>query len=88
MPLPPTSLDLSSDSQKLNNEETEILCTNHATDVRPKKFTQGELNDLIRDLNPSKQSSPVLGSRLQNENLLAARITFSWYRYQEKEFTK
>ena len=54
VPLPPTSLDLSSDSQELSNDETVILYTNHATDVGPKKFTQDELNDLIRDLNPSK----------------------------------
>ena len=35
VPLPPTSLDLSSDSQELSNDETIILYTNHATDVGP-----------------------------------------------------
>ncbi|GBM59199.1 hypothetical protein AVEN_171251-1 [Araneus ventricosus] len=37
----------------------------------PKPFTHSELNDLVRDLNFPKDSSEVLGSRLEEKNLLA-----------------
>ena len=33
----------------------------------PKLFTQGELSDLIRDLNLSKQASELLASRLKEK---------------------
>ena len=36
----------------------------------PQLFSQGELNDLTRDLNLSKESSKFLASRLKEKNLL------------------
>ena len=36
-----------------------------------KKFDQAELNDLARDLGLSKKSSEILGSRLDEKNLLS-----------------
>ncbi|KAJ8704316.1 hypothetical protein PYW08_013040 [Mythimna loreyi] len=38
--------------------------------TEPKPFTQKELNDLIRDLELSKESAEVLASRLKEKNLL------------------
>ena len=35
----------------------------------PQLFSQGELNDLIRDFNLSKESSELLASRLKEKNL-------------------
>lgn len=54
-------------------------------DKSPKLFTQGELNDLVRDLNLTKDAAEVLGSRLKSKNLLAPGVAFSWYRHREQE---
>ena len=53
---------------------------------RPVPLTQVDLNDLTRDLNLSKESSQLLGSRLREKNLLAPETTFYWYREREWEF--
>lgn len=39
-------------------------------EAAPKKFTQQELNDLVRDLRLPKDSSELLASRLKEKNLL------------------
>jgi len=36
----------------------------------PYLLTQGDLNDIIRDLNQSKKQAELLGSRLKGWNLL------------------
>ncbi|KAK3890481.1 hypothetical protein Pcinc_005561 [Petrolisthes cinctipes] len=41
---------------------------------------QVELNDLTRDLNLSKESAQLLGSRIREKCLLAPETTFYWYR--------
>lgn len=55
---------------------------------QPLPLEQGELNDLTRDLNLSKDSAQLLGSRLREKRLLAPTTTFYWYRQREAEFTK
>ncbi|XP_076804583.1 uncharacterized protein LOC143448650 [Clavelina lepadiformis] len=55
---------------------------------QPKPLTQPELNDLTRDLNLTKESAQLLGSRLRENNLLAPCTTYFWYRYRDKEFRK
>jgi len=51
----------------------------------PKQLTQQESNDLIRDLNLSKQGSELLASRLKEKNCLQpdAKITYNWNRKTE-----
>ncbi|XP_076814257.1 uncharacterized protein LOC143460567 [Clavelina lepadiformis] len=51
---------------------------------QPKPLTQLELNDLTRDLNLTKESAQLLGSRLRENNLLAPCTTYFWYRYEDK----
>lgn len=51
----------------------------------PHIITQGELNDLIRDLDLGKNKSELLGSRLQQWNLLAPDVKISWYRARQKD---
>jgi hypothetical protein len=46
------------------------------------------LNDLIRELQLTKEKSELLGSRLREKNMLTSGIKFSWYRNWEKEFRK
>ena len=48
------------------------------------KFNQPELNDLIRDLNLSKESSELLASRLKEKNLLDSETKVTFYRNREK----
>jgi hypothetical protein len=50
------------------------------------KFTQSELNDVIRELHLTIEKSELLGSRLREKNMLASGVKFSWYRNREKEF--
>ena len=49
---------------------------------------QAELNDLIRDLGLSKESSQLLGSRLKEKHLLSKTTTFAWYRHRDAKFRK
>lgn len=84
VPIPPanwTNVNTSS------SEEDAYLEQEHASDVdpsynpdnprEPHLIKQSELNDLVRDLGLSKQQSELLGSRLQEWNLLAkgAKVT-------------
>jgi hypothetical protein len=56
----------------------------HQYDRTIDKFTQSELNDLITELQLTKEKS----SRLREKNMLAFGVKFSWYRKREKEFQK
>jgi hypothetical protein len=60
----------------------------HQYDRPIDKFTQSELNDLIRELRLTKEKSELLGSRLREKNMLASGVKFYWYRNREKEFRK
>ncbi|GFV17982.1 ras-related protein Rab-28 [Trichonephila clavipes] len=52
----------------------------------PELFSQSDLNDLVRDLGLPKDTAEVLGSRLKERHLLNSSVSFSWYRFREKEF--
>jgi hypothetical protein len=60
----------------------------HQYDRPIDKFTQSELNDLIRELQLTKEKIELLGSMLREKNMLACGVKFSWYRNREKEFRK
>ena len=47
------------------------------------KFTQGELSDLVRDLNLSKEQAEVLASRLKEKNTLSDGTKVTFYRNRE-----
>ena len=49
-------------------------------------FSQGELNNLTRDLNLSKESSELLASRLKEENLLQPGTLITFYRKRHIDF--
>ena len=77
-----SSLDASSSSQKYSDPG---LFAN----IEPTVFeTQGELNDLVRDLNLSKDQSELLASRLNEKNLLGEEVNISFYRNRHIEFLK
>jgi len=63
------------DSVSSNSEEQQPSASRHAdylpsTDSSNRKITEGELNDLIRDLELPKNKAERLASRLQQWNLL------------------
>lgn len=43
--------------------------------LKPRLFTQAELNDLIRDLGLTKETAELLGSKLQEYHLLEPEIS-------------
>ena len=51
----------------------------------PKLFSQSELNNLVRDLSLSKESSELLASRLKEKNLLLPGARISFYRTKESK---
>ncbi|KAL4719083.1 hypothetical protein ACJJTC_002119 [Scirpophaga incertulas] len=53
----------------------------------PHLIQQNELNDLARDLGLSKQQSELLGSRLQERNLLAQGTTITFFRKRNANFS-
>lgn len=87
VPEPDVNMDLSSDpesSDAANADESGAY--EPAEGDRPVPLSQAELNDLTRDLNLSKESAQLLGSRLRERRLLAPGTTFYWYRDREKDF--
>lgn len=49
-------------------------------------FNQEKLNDLVRDMNLTKQDAELLGSRLREEQCLTPQTSFSWYRNRDEEY--
>lgn len=52
------------------------------------KFSQAELNDVIRDAGLSKSQAEILASRLQEKKLLSKRTKVTFYRDRDKNFRK
>ncbi|GFV20683.1 uncharacterized protein TNCV_777281 [Trichonephila clavipes] len=87
IPLPPDTLDNILDDLKQtsyissNSDGGYYLGTND-----PELFSQSDLNNLVRDLSLPKDTAEVLGSRFKERHLLNSGVSFSWYRFREKEF--
>lgn len=89
VPEPDVTMESSSDPEFSDTTDTaEFGAYKPEEDDRPVPLTQAELNDLTRDLNLSKESAQLLGSRLREKRLLAPGTTFYWYRDREREFRK
>ena len=76
------STDVSS-SESQSEEKSEYECSE---DERIKRFSQENLNDLVRDLDLRKVTAVLLGSQLKSRNLLEYKVTFAWYKHREKEY--
>lgn len=95
MPVPdaPASFSLESDDEE---EECETYgpepSVSHDPDFLPTSScephltTQGELNDLVRVLELPKNKAELLGSRLQQWNLLAGDVRVSMFCDRQKDF--
>ena len=47
---------------------------------KPKPFSQGQLNDLVRDLGLTKESSEILASRLDEHGILDSETKITFHR--------
>ena len=95
VPIPPVNKDLlsSSDEEMPSSGDTaesisleDIESTYSATSGNePHWLTQENLNDLARDLYPSKQQSELLASRLKQWNLVQEDVRITSFRNRNKD---
>jgi hypothetical protein len=80
VPSPPYNLSGESENSSFQSHTEEMYFQPHQYDRPIDKFTQSELNDLIRELQLTKEKSQLLGSTPREKNILASGVKFSWYR--------
>jgi hypothetical protein len=78
-----TLKDAYTNSSDSGGDDDEFQC--HTESQSPQLFTQSELKN--EDLGLPKEKAEFLGSRLREQNLLAAGTSMCWYRSTEQEFT-
>lgn len=93
VPKPPSILEefALSEEEILDEDEPSTSsdpCFNPSHKATPHLIQQKELNDIVRDLNLTKWQAEVLGSRLQQWNLLAPDTRISLYRKRHEKFSK
>ncbi|KYN11115.1 hypothetical protein ALC57_16739 [Trachymyrmex cornetzi] len=74
--------------EQASNEDNNVMYDLDSLETTPRLYDQAALNDLVRDLDLSKEKAELLGSRLKKRNLLLPKTSFSWYRSREKEFSR
>lgn len=78
----PLEQDIEGPSSSQNDADFEGMSN------EPKCFSQNELDDLVRDLNLSKQASELLASRLKEKKLLSSDTKISFYRERDTELRR
>jgi len=93
VPKPPTNMTLgdseSSDEdvgQANKNVDCDPTFAGVCSSSEPHLLTQGEPNDIVRDLNLSKKQAEILGSMLKGWNLLRQDTKVCFYRGRHEEF--
>jgi hypothetical protein len=69
IPKPPANVNMDDEDSAIDEadlEQVEASCSSS----EPNLLTQGDLNDLVRNLNLSKKGAEILASRLKGWNLL------------------
>ena len=90
VPTPPQHYELEVENEdSVEEEEPNKPSTSHDPDFgikddTPHRLSQAELSDLIRDLDLSKEKAELLGSRLQQWNLLERDVRVSHYRERQR----
>ena len=82
-----SSLSLSS-GESADDSDEDVSTYKSDNTKEPMKFDQGSLNDLVRDLGLSKESSELLASRLRERNLLLPETRVTFYRTRDKSFRR
>ena len=72
------AMDDTDSSNSSISSSSSITAARSSLSAKPKPFSQGQLNDLVRDLGLSKKSSEILASRLGEHGILdsGTKITF------------
>ncbi|UYV74282.1 hypothetical protein LAZ67_11002855 [Cordylochernes scorpioides] len=70
VPQPPENVIFSDDDSDRRGQQSDDTKFEVGASSEPHLLTQGDLNDLVRDLDLSKKQSELLGSRLKDWNLL------------------
>lgn len=79
--------DLGSDSENLECASDREYIPEF-TSSEPQRFTQHELNDLIRDLSLPKDKAELLASRLREKHLVEEDVRICHYRKRTKYLEK
>ena len=72
-----------SNSSCSNFSSTSIAAEASSLSTNPKTFSQGQLNDLVRDLNLSKESSELLAFRFGEHGVLDSGAKITFYRNRD-----
>ena len=87
------SEDVGSDQEQETADETQEILSifgdpSYETpqSLNPQQFSQPESNDLVRDLDLSKNAAEVLASKLQEKNQLSHTTELSYFRNREQAF--
>ena len=71
------------DSSCSNYSSTSIAAEASSLSTNPKPFSQGQLNDLVCDLNFSKESSKILAARLGERGILDSKTKITFFRNRD-----
>ncbi|UYV71887.1 hypothetical protein LAZ67_9000882 [Cordylochernes scorpioides] len=86
VPQPPESVIFSDDDSDRREQQWDDTNFEAGALSEPHLLTQGDLNDLVRDLDLSKKQSELLGSRLKGWNLLHKGTKVCFFRKRQDEF--
>jgi len=93
VPKPPTNMTLSDSEssdedvdQANNNMDCDPTFARASSSNEPNLLTQGDLNDIVHDLNLSKKQAELLGSRLKGWNLQRQDTKVCFYHGCHEEF--
>ena len=80
VPEPPETIREMECSSSTESEKSDQDTWNaEQTTLEPKPLPQFQLNDLMQDLNLTKESAQLLGSQLRECHLLVSSTTYFWY---------
>ncbi|UYV76619.1 hypothetical protein LAZ67_14001482 [Cordylochernes scorpioides] len=86
VPQPPENVIFSDDDSDRREQQWDVTNFEAGALSEPHLLTQGDLNDLVRDLDLSKKQSELLGSRLKGWNLLHKGTKVCFFRKRQDEF--
>ncbi|UYV60728.1 hypothetical protein LAZ67_1002045 [Cordylochernes scorpioides] len=86
VPQPPENVIFSDDDSDRREQQWDDTNFEAGALSEPHLLTQGDLNDLVRDLDLSKKQSELLGSRLKGWNLLYKGTKVCFFRKRQDEF--
>ena len=80
---------IESSDESISSVDAAVTCSSESefqgAVATPLRFNQFELNDLVRDLNLSKETSEVLAFKLNEKNLHQPGTNITFYRRREKD---